>query len=202
MLVSLSDFFIASAWTFEPIKQCCTQRLLPRTRRPEADPKFLVVRGFFCSALIAAAVQAPGVVYHAEFFCLATSGCLEMNMRASFVLLGFATATPAALAFSTPLASRAAGVAHSPSTRTTPGWRRGGGCSSSRWAIREGRHLRSFEGGDFPSDVGGDAGSSAVPAVLSDDNPDLRETMKREILSIAATSNRCGYPIQRRCCLL
>lgn len=50
--------------------------------------------------------------------------------------------------------------------------------------------MRSFEGGDFPSDVGDDAGSSAVPAVLSDDNPDLRETMKREILSIAATSNR------------
>ena len=121
-------------------------------------------------------------------------------MRAGlFVLLGFATATPIALAFSTPLASRAAGVAHSPSTRT-PGWRSGGGgCASSRWAVREGRHLRSFEGGDFPSDVGGNAGSSTVPAVLSDNNPVLREAMKREILSIAATSNRCGYrkyPVQ------
>lgn len=124
--------------------------------------------------------------------------------RTSFVLLGFAAATPTALAFSAPLVSRVAGVAHSPSTRTvTPGWRSGGGCcSSNRWAIREGRHLRSFEGGDFPSDVGDDAGSSAVPAVLSDDNPDLRETMKREILSIAATSNRCGYPTQHRCCLM
>lgn len=50
--------------------------------------------------------------------------------------------------------------------------------------------MMSYEGGDFPSDVGDSAGSSAVPAVLADDNPELRETMKREILSIAATSNR------------
>lgn len=50
--------------------------------------------------------------------------------------------------------------------------------------------MMSYEGGDFPSDVGDSAGSSAVPVVLADDNPELRETMKREILSIAATSNR------------
>ncbi|CAB1096024.1 unnamed protein product [Ectocarpus sp. CCAP 1310/34] len=50
--------------------------------------------------------------------------------------------------------------------------------------------MMSFEAGDFPSDVGDAAGSSAVPAVLADDNPELRETMKREVLSIAATSNR------------
>lgn len=55
---------------------------------------------------------------------------------------------------------------------------------------RQGVSMMSYEGGDFPSDVGDSAGSSAVPAVLADDNPELRETMKREILSIAATSNR------------
>ncbi len=51
------------------------------------------------------------------------------------------------------------------------------------------RVLMSYEGDDFPSDVGDSAGSSTV--VLAEDNPELRETMKREILSIAATSNRC-----------
>lgn len=58
-----------------------------------------------------------------------------------------------------------------------------------RWiARRPGLDLRSYEGDDFPSDVGD---TQALPAsVLTDDNPELRETMKREILSIAATSNR------------
>lgn len=56
----------------------------------------------------------------------------------------------------------------------------------------------SFEGGDFPSDVGDAAGSPAVPVVLADDNPELRETMKREVLSIAATSNR--YDIMQQQC--
>ncbi|CAN0283733.1 unnamed protein product [Ectocarpus sp. 6 AP-2014] len=77
--------------------------------------------------------------------------------------------------------------------------RRGGGIwgSSSSSASRCGGQqqrrrlgMMSFEAGDFPSDVGDAAGSSAVPAVLADDNPELRETMKREVLSIAATSNR------------
>lgn len=75
--------------------------------------------------------------------------------------------------------------------------RRGGGIwgsssSASRCGAQQRRHLgmMSFEAGDFPSDVGDAAGSSAVPAVLADDNPELRETMKREVLSIAATSNR------------
>lgn len=48
----------------------------------------------------------------------------------------------------------------------------------------------SFEGGDLPSDVDADS-SAAAPSVLAGDNPELRETIKREILSIAATSNRC-----------
>lgn len=46
----------------------------------------------------------------------------------------------------------------------------------------------SYDGGDFPSDVG-DGVVEAVTAVV-EDNPELRETMKREIMTIAATSNR------------
>lgn len=56
--------------------------------------------------------------------------------------------------------------------------------------------LRSYEGGDFPSDVG-DGDTASPAAVLADDNPELRETVKREILSIAATSNRCAYACVR-----
>lgn len=76
-------------------------------------------------------------------------------------------------------------------------WRTAGG--SRRRSSRSRQHQRqrgvramSYEGGDFPSDVGDSAGSSAVPVVLADDNPELRATIKREILSIAATSNRCA----------
>lgn len=50
----------------------------------------------------------------------------------------------------------------------------------------------SYDGGDFPSDVG-DVAEEVVN--MAEDNPDLRETMKREILTIAATSNRFA------CCL-
>ena len=41
----------------------------------------------------------------------------------------------------------------------------------------------------MPSDVGNDL-SPGGSLVLATDNPELRETMKREILSIAASSNR------------
>ncbi|CAM9920004.1 unnamed protein product [Ectocarpus sp. 4 AP-2014] len=84
-------------------------------------------------------------------------------------------------------------------TVTPAAVRRGGGIwgssssSASRCGWQQQRRrlgMMSFEAGDFPSDVGDAAGSSAVPAVLADDNPELRETMKREVLSIAATSNR------------
>lgn len=44
----------------------------------------------------------------------------------------------------------------------------------------------SYDGDDTPSDVG-DA-TSVIP--VAGDNPELRETMKREIMTIAATSNR------------
>lgn len=43
----------------------------------------------------------------------------------------------------------------------------------------------SYEGGDTPSDVGEGA---AMPPV--GDNPRLRDTMKAEIMTIAASSNR------------
>lgn len=46
----------------------------------------------------------------------------------------------------------------------------------------------SYEGNDTPSDVGDAAAIVDMPIV--DDNPDLREIMKREIMTIAATSNR------------
>lgn len=45
----------------------------------------------------------------------------------------------------------------------------------------------SYDGGDFPSDVG-DGVEEAIS--VAEDNPELRESMKREILTIAATSNR------------
>lgn len=71
---------------------------------------------------------------------------------------------------------------------SSTGRRSSGG--SSHHQQQRGVRMMSYEGGDFPSDVGDSAGSSTVPVVLADDNPELRETMKREILSIAATSNR------------
>lgn len=44
----------------------------------------------------------------------------------------------------------------------------------------------SFEGDDTPSDMG----DSSVEVPVTDDNPELRETMKRELMTIAAISNR------------
>lgn len=96
---------------------------------------------------------------------------------------------------------------HSERASTAAGMMRGGGNwprsstrrrnSRSSHQHQRGVRTMSYEGGDFPSDVGDSAGSSAVPVVLADDNPELRETMKREILSIAATSNRYVHVLQQ-----
>lgn len=63
--------------------------------------------------------------------------------------------------------------------------------SRPSWKTRT--HLRSYEaGGDSPSDVddhSSDAELLTKPRVV-DDNLELRESMKREIIAIAATSNR------------
>ncbi|CAM9362745.1 unnamed protein product [Scytosiphon promiscuus] len=129
----------------------------------------------------------------------------------ALVLILAATTAPAA-SFGVPAAKPAPHAIHSRVASTAV--QRGGhwrGSTSSRTSssrrsveddsnisTRQGqRHPRgwwglrmSYDGGDFPSDVGDDAGSSGSPVVLAEDNPELRETMKREILSIAATSNR------------
>lgn len=104
--------------------------------------------------------------------------------HSSWLVLALATVTRTATAFS---------VAPT-SYETAAGYKRVSPTAflRSRWGTpsRARLDLRSYEGGDFPSDVGDGAASAAIPAVLADDNPKLRETMKREILSIAATSNR------------
>lgn len=59
--------------------------------------------------------------------------------------------------------------------------------ASPRWKIHQRRSLSmSFEGDDTPSDMG----DSSVEVPAADDNPELRETMKRELMTIAALSNR------------
>lgn len=122
------------------------------------------------------------------------------------MLILAAAAAPAA-SFGVPAARLASGAMHSrvgstparcsSSWRSTTNSRRSINDNSSSSVGRGQIHERvwqglgmSYDGGDFPSDVGDDAGSSGSPVVLAEDNPELRETMKREILSIAATSNR------------
>lgn len=106
---------------------------------------------------------------------------LLLLLAAPAAALGFSAFPPSSHAIASPRSRGASGVMR--------GTRRRNSSSVSRNQLPRRRVLKSYEGGDFPSDVGDSAGSSTV--VLAEDNPELRETMKREILSIAATSNRC-----------
>eukprot|EP00903_Cladosiphon_okamuranus_P008675 g8314.t1 len=133
------------------------------------------------------------VVQHARVFLL-----LLLAAPASAFVFSALRASPRANTIASPCSgektSAVAGVMRQggngrPASSSSSSRRR-----SSSWSRhhqhRRGVGMMSYEGGDFPSDVGDSAGSSTLPVVLADDNPELRETMKREILSIAATSNR------------
>ncbi|CAN0153756.1 unnamed protein product [Ascophyllum nodosum] len=94
----------------------------------------------------------------------------------------FISPTAIALVFPPPTARCATKVTSAQRWTKPNAAKRGGdrNTNNRRW---------SFQEGDMPSDVGNDL-SPGGSLVLATDNPELRETMKREILSIAASSNR------------
>lgn len=107
-------------------------------------------------------------------------------------LVSLATLLPSACAFSSGLPRFCATTANGASNVLAATVRR-----SHQW-IRPRAHdssqqrpsaslLMSYDGGECPSDVG-DTVEEAISVV--EDNPELRESMKREIVTIAATSNR------------
>lgn len=124
---------------------------------------------------------------------------LSLMLAAPAAAFGFSAFRASSYTLASPYSERAYAFAATGATRQGFGsWhtaastrrRRSSGSSHHHHHHQRGVRMMSYEGGDFPSDVGDSAGSSAVPVVLADDNPELRETMKREILQIAATSNR------------